>query len=292
MPNWKASIYADATHAPRTRQRYLEQYRVWERWCRVQGTTPMPATVDTLATYIVERADAGIAASTIVQFVAAMKWMHDANSYPSPTDDADVRRLVQGIRRGQATSTPAQVAGLTDECMRAIARSTDPQSRSQRATLALCLVMRDALLRCAEAAAAQWQDVDRDTDGSGSLLIRRSKSDQLGVGHVAYLSPSTMRALDNIRPGTTAIGLIFPCDPRTIGRRIQAAAKRAGLEGRYRGHSPRVGMALDLADNGASLVEMQHAGRWKSPVMPALYTRSQRAKRSAVAKFHAKEKTA
>ena len=292
MPDWKASIYADASHAPRTRQRYLEQYRVWERWCRVQDTTPMPATVDAVATYVVARADAGIAASTIVQFVAALKWMHDANSYQSPTDDADVRRLVQGIRRDQASTTPAQAAGLTNDCLRAITLSTDPHSRHQRETLALCCVMRDALLRCSEAAAAQWQDIDRDGDGSGSLLIRRSKSDQFGVGHISYLSPSTMRALDNIRPGTTVIGLIFPYDPRTIGRRIQAAAKRAGLEGRYRGHSPRVGMALDLADNGASLVEMQHAGRWKSPMMPALYTRSQRAKRSAVAKLYAKEKTA
>ena len=291
MTDWKASAYADATHSPRTRQRYTEQFRVWERWCRLKGLTPLPATVDALATFVVERADAGIRASTIVQLVSALKWMHDAHDYPSPTDDSGLRKLVQGIRRDQASAPAAQVAGLTADCLRRITAVTDQASHHQRETLTLCLVMRDALLRCSEAAALQWRDIDRDDDGSGSLLIRRSKSDQFGIGHVLYLSPETLHMLDTIRPGKDAVGAVFPMHPRTIGRRIQAAAKRAGLDGRYRGHSPRVGMALDLAENGASLVEMQHAGRWKSPVMPAHYTRSQRAKRSAVAKLYQKRST-
>ena len=292
MADWKSSTYADATHSIRTRQRYLEQYRVWERWCRLKGVNALPATVDALATHVVERADAGIRASTIVQMVSALRWMHDAHDYPSPTDDIDLKRLVQGIRRDQAAAPAAQVAGLTDDCLQRVAAVTDQTSRHQRETLVMCLVMRDALLRCAEAAAVQWQDIDRDDDGSGSLLIRQSKTDQFGVGHVLYLSPETVRLLDTIRPGKDAVGRVFPMHPRTIGRRIQAAAARAGLEGRFRGHSPRVGMALDLADNGASLVEMQHAGRWKSPVMPAHYTRSQRAKKSAVAKLYQKRSTA
>ena len=292
MNNWKASAYADATHSPQTRQCYVAWFRVWERWCRLKGINPLPTTVDALATYIVERADAKIRASTIVQMVSALKWMHDAHDYPSPTDDAGLKKLVQGIRKDQAAAPAAQVAGLTEDCLRHIAAVTDMRSRHQRETLALCLLMRDALLRCAEAAALQWRDIDRDDDGSGSLLIRTSKTDQFGVGHVLYLSPESLRVLDTIRPGKDAVGRVFPLHPRTIGRRIQAAAKRAGLEGRYRGHSPRVGMALDLAENGASLVEMQHAGRWKSPVMPAHYTRSQQAKRSAVAKLYQKRNTA
>ena len=42
----------------------------------------------------------------------------------------------------------------------------------------------------------------------------------------------------------------------------------AGIEGRVSGHSLRVGGAQSLAAAGASIVEMQTAGRWQSPSMP------------------------
>ena len=44
-----------------------------------------------------------------------------------------------------------------------------------------------------------------------------------------------------------------------------------GIEGRVSGHSLRVGGAQSLAAGGASLVEMQTAGRWQSPAMPGHY---------------------
>ena len=37
-----------------------------------------------------------------------------------------------------------------------------------------------------------------------------------------------------------------------------------GIEGRVSGHSLRVGRAQSLAAGGASLVELQTAGRWQS----------------------------
>ena len=43
---------------------------------------------------------------------------------------------------------------------------------------------------------------------------------------------------------------IFGISERQIANRIQAAAEHAGLEGRFRGHSPRVGMAVQLAHRG------------------------------------------
>jgi len=47
-------------------------------------------------------------------------------------------------------------------------------------------------------------------------------------------------------------------------------------------------MAQDLTADGASLPELQQAGRWSSPAMPARYAEHQAAKRGAVARFHAK----
>jgi len=71
-----------------------------------------------------------------------------------------------------------------------------------------------------------------------------------------------------------------------MANRIRAAAKAAGLEGRYSGHSAPVGMACDLLAKGASVEDVQTAGRWAAPKMVLRYGRSELAGRSAVADYY------
>ena len=47
------------------------------------------------------------------------------------------------------------------------------------------------------------------------------------------------------------------------------------MEGFISGHSLRVGSAVSLAQAGASVVDMQTAGRWADPKMPAHYARAE-----------------
>ena len=156
-----------------------------------------------------------------------------------------------------------------------------------RADIATIGMMRDCLLRVSEASEAVWGDMERDPDGSGTLWIPKSKTDQDGEGEVGYISAATMTFLDAMRgpgvaPGDRVIGL----RPNQLSRRIKRAALEAGLGGGFSGHSPRVGMAVDLAESGTSLNRMMNAGRWSSPSMPARYTRRQAAKRNAVARYY------
>ena len=65
---------------------------------------------------------------------------------------------------------------------------------------------------------------------------------------------------------------------------IRRRAAAVGIEGRVSGHSLRVDGAQSLAAGGASIVEMQTAGRWQSPAMPGHYARGQLAARGAVAR--------
>ena len=46
------------------------------------------------------------------------------------------------------------------------------------------------------------------------------------------------------------------------------------LEGKYGANSPRIGMSMDLVRSNFSPVTLMIAGRWKSPSMPAHYTRN------------------
>ena len=152
--------------------------------------------------------------------------------------------------------------------------------------IALISLMRDAMLRVSEAAALGWRDIESEADGTGRLLIRRSKTDAEGQGAVAFLSVPTMAALALIRNEAAAKDSVFGLRPNQISARIKQAAQAADLGDGYSGHSPRVGMARDLARAGTELPSLMNAGRWRSPAMPAHYTRNESAGKGAVAQFH------
>ena len=150
--------------------------------------------------------------------------------------------------------------------------------------IALASVMCDGLLRVSEAAALRWGDLELVEDGSGRIRIPESKNDQEAEGTVLYLGPAAVEALLAIGPEDAVIDAVTPVfglHLDTIRRRLQQAARAAGLPGwrDISGHSGRVGMAQDLSSSGFSLSELMTAGRWKSPRMPARYTERQEAGR-------------
>ena len=149
--------------------------------------------------------------------------------------------------------------------------------------------MRDALLRRSEAAALRWADVELRRDGSARVTVRRSKTDPEGEGAVQYIGPAAAKALREIQPREAFSGRdrVFGLKSgRAVSNRIAAAAKAAKLDGRFSGHSPRIGMAVDLVRAGTPTAAVQVAGRWASDRMPAYYTRGERAARGAVASYY------
>ena len=213
------------------------------------------------------------------------------------------RRAMAGLYR-MFGRPPLQATPLTSDVAAAIrATATRPRpfqtgrmeseptaERRGLVDIALAAVMCDALLRRPEAADLVWEDIERAPDGSGRLIVRRSKTDQAAEGRMLYLSPRAMADLDAIRPSEPAQGnmSVFGLSGSQIGRRIARSCEAAGFPGAYSGHGPRVGMAQDLAANGAELPALMEAGRWESPAMPARYTRSQAAARGAVATYYAR----
>ena len=156
-------------------------------------------------------------------------------------------------------------------------------------------VASDALLRVSEIEALDVGDVNLVEQ---TVLIRRSKTDQEGAGVVQFLGEPTV---DRVRAwmeiASLTEGALFRpvhrsgriragrLTERSIRRIIIRRARDAGAQGRVSGHSLRVGGAQSLATAGASLVEMQLAGRWRSPVMPGRYAQGQLAQQGAVARL-------
>ena len=75
-------------------------------------------------------------------------------------------------------------------------------------------LMFDGMLRGGEVAQARWQDLSRFTDGSGSLLVPFSKTDQFGEGEFTYVSRRSMESLGNLKEVRRSQGLVKPGDDR------------------------------------------------------------------------------
>ena len=283
-----------------TRKNYNSQWGRFTGWARERDIRALPADPLQVAAYLAERMERhGHKPATLQTAAAAIRFVHRAEGLPDPCESAEVKNTLRSARR-KAGMEQRQAEGLTDEALDAIVstaclprrwrggRTESPGAAERRGVLdiAIIRVMRDALLRVSEAAELLWEDIQEEEDGTGRLLIRRSKTDREGEGAVAFLSVPTMDSLRAIHAGAPDDGKVFGLSAGGIGRRIGQAAYAAGLGEGFSGHSPRVGMARDLARTGTALTRLMTAGRWRSPRMPALYTRNETVARGAVAHYY------
>ena len=279
---------------------YRSQWRSFVTWAAVRRIPALPAKPEHVAAYLAERFEQrGHKPATLRVAAAAIAYVHNNCGLENPCSHPDVKRTLRGATR-VAGKAQKQAKGLTADALDAIAatacrprlgkngRRESAQAAARRGSVDIALVrlMRDAMLRVSECAALTWSDIDTVADGSGRLLIRRSKTDLDGEGAVVFVSTQTMAALASIRNGAPAGLKVFELSPNQISLRIKKAAVAAGLGDGFSGHSPRVGMAQDLARIGVELPSLMTAGRWRSPTMPAHYTRNETADRGAVAQFY------
>ena len=279
---------------------YRAQWRSFMDWAQAKGLRGLPAEPAQVAAYLAERSEEhGHRPATLRMAASAITFVHKAARMDDPCASPEVTRTLRSATR-RAGRSQKQAEALTKEAF-AVVQSNARNPRRGRGgrlegqetaicrgnlDIALISLMRDAMLRVSEAAALSWSDIAAEADGTGRLLIRRSKTDAEGEGAVAFLSAPTMSALGLIRNRAEDAGSVFGLRPNQIAMHIKRAAKAAGLGDGFSGHSPRVGMARDLARAGIELTSLMNAGRWRTATMPAHYTRNEAAGRGAVAQFH------
>ena len=273
--------------ADSTLKRYQTLSKQIETWL---GGVPL--TDPLLAAYITALYEAGKSPSTIAQVVAAAKWQ--ARHYGVEIVGEVTSKTLAGIRREGKERGKGQVDGVErEEMLRVVTLAEVDKTIAGLRDAALIRLMSDCLLRISEVVAVNVGNLHKST-----LRIKSSKTDQEGRGEVLFVGGPTQKLISryctraeidkgalfrHIRRGDhVQSGRLTTVSARRI---IQARAKAAGVEGFISGHSLRVGSAVSLAQVGASVVDMQNAGRWKSPQMPAHYAKAELAERGAVARF-------
>lgn len=285
-----ANRLAGKSLAPSTKKTYERAFRQFRLW--LGEAEPGE---ESLLLYVACLATEGKAPSTVRVAVSAVRWGLQELGVEVPM--GQVLKCLAGVRREARRQRPRQVQGIKwEQADDVCALAEKDGSVAGLRSAALVGVMSDGLLRVSEASAVDCEDIRVLDDGSGRLLVRRSKTDQTGRGCERYLGAPTVKRIKAwLDAGGIGEGPLFrpvhrsgsvqpkALDVRSIRRIVQACAKAAGIEGRVSGHSLRVGSAQSLAEANASLVAMQRAAGWSSPSMPAYYTREQEAGRGAVA---------
>jgi integrase len=143
------------------------------------------------------------------------------------------------------------------------------------------------MARRGELVAFDVEDVELMPNGSGTLLIRRSKTDAAGEGARAYLSHDTVkwlrlwlessgieegaifrRLIGRSRVGERLHADIIADIYKTVARWVGMSAKQVN---QVSGHSLRVGATQDLLALDIDLASITQTGRWKSSRMPMRY---------------------
>ena len=282
--------------APRTLGNYKDTLRLYHAW--LAGRAPSDTN---LANYLADRHSAGQAPGSLALIVNAVRWCEREGEAQGELVGKLSRDTLAGIRREGKSRGAGQRRGLSRDqvsIMASAAQRTDTTAGARDA--ALLLVMSDALLRIGEAVAIDCEHISMEADGSGRLRIPSSKSDQEGAGAVQYLHPNTVAAVEQLKERASyTAGPLFRrvlkgdhchherITHHTARRAIKRWAKdAAGLSKKeVSGHSLRIGTAQELAQRGATLTELQNAGRWQDSKMPAHYTRGQEAGKGAVARL-------
>jgi integrase len=296
---------ARRVHPANTQRAWRSDWHVYEGFCAERGVTTVPATPSTVAAFVEACGDRLKKPATIRRYLTTIALAHRVARFSNPCVEELVRHALKGLTN-EVSSSQRQAKGLGWAKIKKFIEEAGEGLPATRERALLC-VGYDTMARRSELVAFNRGDFKFLDDGSGRALIRRSKTDQAGEGHTAYLSPVTVRYLKQwlelaqISKGAVfrrLIGTGFPPkrpprpgrEPklRTLPERIGARLSPAAVGNIFKsvarhikmpredirsisGHSIRVGATQDLLALNIDLASVMQAGRWKSHRMPMRY---------------------
>ena len=291
-----AAALAGASISENTRLAYQSALDRLQAFLQEQGQALAGLTDRQLAEYLGALHEAGASPASASLACAAVRFLAKSTGQPSPAGPL-TDRVSAGIRRKGKDRGRGQVSGIQwsqADTAAAIASNGDQDLAGLRDAAILAL-MSDCLLRVSEATAIEVDHLALEADGTGRLTIEHSKTDQEGAGAVLFVGAPTVSRLRawmtaagiesgplfrRVRRGGL-VGAALHCPLRPSGRSSNAAPPPPTWRAISQATASESESAQSLASQGASLVEMQNAGRWQSPAMPGHYARGEFAARGS-----------
>lgn len=276
--DWRSEFKRlDGAYAFATLRSYTTDIQIFADWCEERRVSPLPATIETICSFLEAQAPSRTAA-TVKRRIYAISKIHRLLGLPDPTGHEQVNLALRRISRAKL-NRPKQAKGMNKELLlRCLAAQPDtPWGVRNKAMLSLGY---DLLTRRSELVALKTEDIEMLENGALRAIIRRSKSDPLGMGRIAFSSKRSAEIVgmwlawrgSEIEPLFCGIyqgkAINRPLGTSKVKLIIKEAAAAAGLPAEdvaaFSGHSLRVGAAQDLLCAGHDTATIMRAGGWKS----------------------------
>ncbi len=267
----------EGAYAPATIRAYRKNFERFIEFCDGKGTSALPANDAEVSNFIKHLSGSELKSASIRIAVASISAIHRLNQEQDPTTHPNVKIELRRMHRNLGRESK-QAAGIDADLLNRMVKSTDNRLRGIR-DRALLLTAYDSMCRRSELVSLKLSDVFIDAENKTvKIKLRRSKTDQDGLGKWLYLSNRSQAALiDWIKASGIVDGMLFRGVARDekirerlsasqINRIYKRIAKKskvnASIIQQISGHSMRVGAAQDLLKSGASLPMMMQRGRW------------------------------
>ncbi len=170
-----------------------------------------------------------------------------------------------------------QALGINSETLKLMLANIDNSLIGLR-DRALLLTAYSGMCRRSELIALNIEDINYSKDNSMKIKLRRSKTDQDGLGRWLHLSKEAQSAIEDwLERSAIVSGKLFRginkgnqpsegLNSSQINRIYKKLARNAQINPEIikniSGHSMRVGAAQDLLTSGTSLAKIMQQGRW------------------------------
>ena len=265
----------EGAYAPATIRAYKSNFENFIKFCEGINQESLPATSEDVVSFIKSISDGRLKSASIRMAVASIATIHRLNRLNDPVNDPDVKLEMRRMHRrlGRANS---QAYGINKDLLDKMIAATTNDLRGTRDNALLSLAY-DTLCRRSEIVSLDVKDVI-NTNGQIQIYLRKSKTDQDGIGKLISINDQAQEYLLNwIKSSKITSGSLFrgvknnnkitsSLNEAQINKIFKKLALRANVKKenilKISGHSTRVGAAQDLLRSKESIAEIMQKGRW------------------------------
>lgn len=262
-------------YAPNTLRAYRADMEEFIAYCASNDQSALPADPFVIADFLMQASQSGVKSSTIRRKVASISAIHRLSYLEDPTKHPEVKIAIRKINRKLGTRFK-QAHPINRDLLDQMLNVCGDDLRGKRNKMLLLLAY-ESLKRRSELVSLRVEDIRFNNDGTSTILLRCSKTDQTAEGSHIYLGQTTTVSIKDwlgdtqlkssyLLRGIKGNKLTDGFDTGQVCRTFKRLAKLCGIDPnvakRISGHSTRVGAAQDLLQSGNSLAQIMAKVGW------------------------------
>jgi site-specific recombinase XerD len=271
--------------AANTVRAYAGDWKRFVAWCSLHHLDSLPASVEALAGFLTELADAGKKVATIQRHVAAIAKAQELAGLDSLSADKKIKVLLKGIAREKKTRIK-QAPAFSLASFKNIIRSIDVSTPTGLRNRALLLLGFTGAFRRSELEALNIEDLAFDEEGL-IISLTQSKTNQLGQAEekaIFYSPDSQFCPIRSLQAWLRVLGRTEGCVFVSLRKNQQVTTRRLTtkyinliakqyLGDGYTAHSLRASFVTVSKLNGADDSKVMNQTKHKTSAMIRRYTR-------------------